>query len=120
MSQAMDMSVTDLEADEDISVEDANRKAWRGVDSMRKSLRNLHELTTNLVQEEKETIQKTATAAAKYEEQLQETKESMQLISKQLNRAKTQRNGLQRSKTKLGMVRESKIDDTKAAEVNKV
>ena len=42
----MDMSVTDLEADEDISVEDANRKVWRGVDSMRKTLRNLHELTT--------------------------------------------------------------------------
>ena len=63
-------------------------------------------------------IQKTATAAAKYEEQLQETKQSMQKISTQLKRAQTQRNGLQRSKTKLGMVPETKIDENKAAEAN--
>jgi len=119
VSQAMDLSVTDLEEVEDITLEDANRKAWRGVDSMRKSLRNLHELTTNLVQEEKETIQKTKTAAAKYEHQLQETKENMQLVSKQLSRAQIERKGLQRSRTELGMVPESEIDETKAAEVNK-
>ena len=114
------MSVTDLEEDEDICLENANRKAWHGVDNMRKSLRNLHDLTTNLVQEEKKTIKETATAAAKYEEQLQETKESMQLITKELSRAQTQRKGLQRSSTALGMVPESEIDESKSAQVSKV
>ena len=117
MSQAME--VTELDADEDyMSLENADRKAWQGVDNMRKSLRNLHELTTNLVQEEKETIKNTETAAAIYEEQLIETKEKLVNITKQLSRAETQRKGLLRSQTAMGKVPD--VDENKAALVNKV
>lgn len=115
MSQAME--VTEFDSDDAMTLDEADHKAWRGVDNMRKSLRNLHELTANLVQEEKVTIKKTETAAAIYEEQLVETKENIVNITKELSRAATQRKGLLRSQT--AMDASPKVDDNKAVLVNK-
>jgi len=80
-------------------------------------LRNLHELTANLVQEEKETIKNTETAAAIYEEQLIETKENIIDITKQLSRAQTARKGLLKSRTSMEI--SPKVDENKAKLVNK-
>lgn len=112
------MEVTEFDSDDAMTLDEADHKAWRGVDNMRKSLRNLHELTANLVQEEKVTIKKTETAAAIYEEQLVETKENIVNITKELSRAATQRKGLLRSQT--AMDASPKVDDNKAVLVNKV
>lgn len=112
------MEVTEFDSDDAMTLDDADRKAWRGVDNMRKSLRNLHELTANLVEEEKVTIKKTETAAAIYEEQLIETKENIVNITKELSRAATQRKGLLRSQT--SMDASSKVDENKVVLVNKV